>query len=97
MKIYHDASAFDHYAAQDPTKVVARMERNIPEIYQIFLQFQEALVTPYLKRDGVVGDDLYDSLLPIAANLTLATAASAQDFNEEYPDEDDATQGNLPG
>ena len=50
----------------------------MPEVYDIFNEYQRALVEPYIKRDGVLMDDVYDQLLPVAAQLTMATAIVAQ-------------------
>ena len=78
MKIYHTAEPFDHLPATEPSATILRMEQSVPEIYDIFLQYQEALVSGVLKRNDLVVDDVYDQLLPVAAQLTMATAIAAQ-------------------
>ena len=82
MNIYHTTEPFDNLLATDPSETILQMEKNMPEIFEIFCTYQKALVAPYLKRDGIVTDDLYDSLLPVAANLVIATALTAKPVNQ---------------
>ena len=77
-KFLHTESHFDSLPLKNPAEVVLRMESLMPEVYDIFNQYQRALVEPYIKRDGLLMDDIYDQLLPIAAQLTMATAIASQ-------------------
>lgn len=90
MKIYHTPEYFDSRLAIEPTETLLKMEQAMPEIFEMFCEYQSALVQPLLKRDGVVTDDTYESLLPIAANLVVATAiaASGRDPLPQSIDED---------
>ena len=80
MNIYHSTEYFDNRIASPSTQTILQMEKNMPDVFNIFCEYQEALVTPLLKRDGVIADETYNELLNVAAQLTLATAvASAHD------------------
>ena len=77
-QLLHTESHFDSLPLKDPSEVALRIEALMPEVYDIFNEYQRALVEPYIKRDGVLMDDVYDQLLPVAAQLTMATAIVAQ-------------------
>ena len=91
MKIYHTSEPFDNQLTGEPSQAILRMEANAPEVFDIFLKFQEALVAGTLKRDGIVCDDTYDALLPVAAQLTMATAMASQHPEDVSPTDESSS------
>lgn len=82
MKIYHTPEYFDKRLAVEPSETILKMEEAMPEIFEMFCEYQAALVQPLLKRDGVLADDTYDAVMSVAANLVVATAVAASGSNQ---------------
>ena len=53
------------------------------EIFATFTRHLEALMGPYTNRSGKFADERYEQMMPIASQLTLATAVLAAQCKED--------------